>query len=67
VRQQLFAELGHALLGPLEWDGAPVAQEISQDKDVLVHFYRVQVQRLIPDKGQSQVQGSTAVSAAGYP
>ena len=65
VTKDVLAELGDALSGPLGWDKARVAQEISDAEDVLRRLHRVQVHDPIPARAQSPVRGSTAASTAG--
>jgi glycerol-3-phosphate dehydrogenase len=64
VTTELLAELGDALSGPLGWDAARVAEEISYAEDVLQRFHGVQVQRVVPDKNQGRVRGWTPASTA---
>lgn len=47
VTSELLAETAAALAGPLGWNEAKVAQEISHSVDVLARFHGVQVQSLI--------------------
>ncbi|MHA7305170.1 glycerol-3-phosphate dehydrogenase/oxidase [Arthrobacter sp. TMN-49] len=47
VTSELLAETAQALAGPLGWDGATVAAEISHSIEILARFHGVQVQSLI--------------------
>jgi glycerol-3-phosphate dehydrogenase len=65
VTSDLLKELGDALSGPLGWDKARVAQEITDAEDVMRRLHRVQVPSHKPARAQRPVPGSTAASTAG--